>query len=48
METHGRHAAITRALPGAMAQMTDPWDITFGSSELLRAWAAHQEVRLLK
>lgn len=48
METHGRHAAIARALPGARAQMTDPWNITFGSSELLRAWAAHPEFRLLK
>lgn len=48
METHGRHAAITRTLSGAMARTTDPWDITFGSSELLRAWAAHPEFRLLK
>jgi hypothetical protein len=48
METRVEHAAIVRGLPGAVAQMVDPWPITFGSSELLRQWAAHPEFRLLK
>lgn len=48
VETRREQVSVVGGLPGAIAQMTDPWPITFGCSELLRQWAAHPGFRLLK
>ncbi|MEU1269560.1 DUF6368 family protein [Streptomyces sp. NPDC005799] len=48
VETRREQVAVVGGLPGAIAQMADPSPVTFGSSELLRRWAAHPGFRLLK
>jgi len=48
VETRREQVSVVGGLPGAIGQMTVPWPITLGSSELLRQWAAHPGFRLLK
>jgi hypothetical protein len=48
VEIHDRHVPVVAELPGLVAMMSESGHCAFGTSELVRAWAAHPDFRLVK